>query len=95
MLFLEAELEALGFDSQRIDVESNRWNLLARLGNGSPIICLNAHADTVPPSGESIPDARISDGKIYGLGSCDDKASIAAMICAFRALHDEILIGDL
>ena len=57
--------------------------MLCTIGSGSPRICLNAHADTVPPNGQSTPTARIEGDILYGLGSCDDKASIAAMVTAF------------
>lgn len=82
MLFLERELATLGLKPQRIDVYEGRFNLLCRIGSGSPRICLNAHADTIPPNGESMPCARIDGDTLYGLGACDDKASVAAMITA-------------
>jgi len=82
MLFLERELSTLGLKPQRIEVEEKRFNLLCRIGSGSPRICLNAHADTVPVNGESTPNARIDEDILYGLGACDDKASIAAQVTA-------------
>lgn len=88
MLFLEDELKCLGFTPHRLTVTQDRFNLLVRIGNGSPILCLNAHSDTVPPSGESVPKAKIKNGRMYGLGSADDKASIAAMVAAIRAISE-------
>lgn len=82
MLFLERELATLGMKPERFELEKGRFNLLCRIGTGSPRVCLNAHADTVPPSGDSTPAARIDGDIIYGLGSCDDKASIAAIVTA-------------
>lgn len=82
MLFLERELTTLGMRPERIDVEESRFNLLCRIGSGERRICLNAHADTVPPNGESTPKARVHGDIVYGLGSCDDKASIAAIVTA-------------
>ena len=82
MLFLERELATLGLKPKRIEVEEGRFNLLCRVKEGTPRICLNAHGDTVPPSGESVPSARIDGDTMYGLGSCDDKASIAAIVTA-------------
>ncbi|MGC8863666.1 MAG: M20 family metallopeptidase [Armatimonadota bacterium] len=82
MLFLESELVSLGLKPRRIDVAPGRFNLLCSTGSGSPRICLNAHSDTVPPNGESTPLARIDGDTVYGLGSCDTKASISAMVTA-------------
>ncbi len=96
MLFLERELTTLGLRPERIDVEERRFNLLCRIGSGARRICLNAHADTVPPSGDSTPTARIDGDTLYGLGSCDDKASIAAIVTAGLELAsraDELAYG--
>jgi acetylornithine deacetylase/succinyl-diaminopimelate desuccinylase-like protein len=81
-IFLERELATLGLQPQRIEVEEGRFNLLCRIGEGSPRICLNAHVDTVPANGASTPGARIDGDVMYGLGSCDDKASVAAIVTA-------------
>lgn len=96
MLFLERELSTLGLKPKRIDIEPGRFNLLYSIGSGSPRICLNAHADTVPVNGESTPNARIDGDTLYGLGACDDKASIAAMVTAALEIAsrvDEISCG--
>ncbi len=81
-VFLERELAMLGLKPSRIEVEPGRFNLCCKIGSGYPRVCLNAHIDTVPPSGESTPQARIEGDILYGLGSCDDKASIAAIVTA-------------
>lgn len=88
MLFLERELARIGLPTERIPVSERRFNLLTRIGSGSPVLCLNAHSDTVPPNGDSVPTARIDGGILYGLGSADDKASLAAMIVAVRAIAE-------
>jgi len=93
MLFLESELASLGLRPRRIDVAPGRFNLLCSIGSGSPRICLNAHADTVPPNGESTPQARIDGDTVYGLGSCDTKASISAMVTAYLDLAAETDLG--
>jgi succinyl-diaminopimelate desuccinylase len=78
----------LGMASRRIPLEPGRDNLLASLGEGSPAVCLCAHADTVPASGRSVPRATVESGRLHGLGSCDDKGPIAAMLAAVRALRE-------
>jgi acetylornithine deacetylase len=79
---LERELTALGFDTQRHEVTSTRFNLLARAG-GRPRVVFNTHIDTVPPWFESSEDAEF----IYGRGACDTKGIIAAMLAAGEQLR--------
>lgn len=86
MVFLEREYVTLGLRPKRLPVSEGRFNLLCTIGSGSPRVCLNAHSDTVPANGRSTPSARIEGDWLYGLGSCDDKASIAAMTTAFLDL---------
>lgn len=89
MCFLEREYATLGLSPTRIDVADRRFNLLCTIGSGSPRLCLNAHADTVPANGESTPTARVEGDLLFGLGSCDTKASIASMTTAFLELAAE------
>lgn len=54
-----------------------------------PVILLNAHIDTVKPSASYTRDpfdASVEDGRIYGLGSNDDGASVVSMLAAFIEL---------
>ena len=71
----------------------NRPNLVATLkgaGNGRSLI-LNGHVDTMP-AGDRAKwthdpwGGEIADGDMYGLGVCDMKAGVAAMILATRFL---------
>ncbi|MBR1631440.1 MAG: M20 family metallo-hydrolase [Paludibacteraceae bacterium] len=55
-----------------------------------PVLLLNAHHDTVRPSaGYSNPphEPIHRDGRIYGLGSNDDGASVVALTAAFRHFY--------
>lgn len=67
-----------------------RANVLGRLrGRHSMSLILEAHMDTVTL--EPMPDAltpRIKDGRLYGRGACDDKASLAAMLYALKLLRE-------
>jgi acetylornithine deacetylase len=65
-------------------------SLLATLGRG-PVLLLDTHLDTVPP----VPgwtrdpwDVDVVDGKVFGLGANDAKASVAAMTVAFLAFRE-------
>ncbi|MBI4026304.1 MAG: M20/M25/M40 family metallo-hydrolase [Verrucomicrobia bacterium] len=84
------------------DVEG-RWNLAVRIsgaGGGRSLI-LNGHMDTVPPS--EFPWKRnplqpaVEDGRLYGLGAYDMKASLTAMYLFARVLRESgaRLRGDL
>jgi acetylornithine deacetylase/succinyl-diaminopimelate desuccinylase-like protein len=55
-----------------------------------PILLLNTHLDTVPPSGRWSSDPfqpTEREGFLFGLGTTDTKGSLAAMMVALRALH--------
>jgi acetylornithine deacetylase len=81
---LEERLAACGLAPRR-----HGRNLWALAGEG-PILCLNSHLDTVPPSGAWTRDpfaASREDGRVFGLGANDAKASVAAMIAAFARLR--------
>jgi succinyl-diaminopimelate desuccinylase len=76
-------------------------SVVATLGDGSsPVILLHAHLDTVPVAEDERQhwtqdpyEPVIRDGKLYGKGSVDDKAPLAAMLQAFRyvaALPDRV-----
>ncbi len=61
--------------------------LLATVGEG-PLLLFDTHLDTVPPAPgwtRDPWDVRVADGRVYGLGSNDAKAAVAAMTAAFLA----------
>jgi len=65
-------------------------SLFASIGE-RPVVCLNTHIDTVPEvAGWTRPPFRatVEGGRVYGLGSNDAKASVAAMAAAFVRLRD-------
>jgi acetylornithine deacetylase len=62
----------------------------AGTGGGRNLL-LNGHVDVVPPGPEhawTAPprSARVGDGRLYGLGACDMKGGVAAMVVAVEAL---------
>ena len=85
--FIENVLNGARIDCERQTVSEGRDNLIAivhstaRDVNG---IMLNSHMDTVPVDNMSIKpfDPVIENGRVFGRGSCDAKASIAAMMSA-------------
>ena len=81
--FLEARLAREGFAPHRCG--NNLW---CSHGEG-PVILLDAHIDTVKPVAGWSRDPftpAVEDGRLYGLGSNDDGASVVAIIEAFKRL---------
>lgn len=67
-------------------------NLCITLGDGPKTLLLNTHLDVVPPSGDHPFEpfkAVLKDGLVYGRGSVDAKASVAAMSVALLSLAQE------
>jgi putative selenium metabolism hydrolase len=86
------ELQTLDFPEISVD---SLGNVIARIGSGDgPTLMFNAHMDTVrvsaPESWSRDPfGADVEDGVLYGLGSCDMKSGLAAMIYGAKLLQDE------
>ncbi len=98
---MEARLSAIGFTCEVMESgpsEARVRNLWARRGQGQrPTLVFAGHTDVVPTgpveawgSPPFVPSHR--DGKLYGRGASDMKASLAAMVVAceeFVAAHPE------
>ena len=54
-----------------------------------PVVLLDAHQDTVPVSGMTIPpfESLFRDGRVYGRGACDVKGSMAAILSTLVRLQ--------
>ena len=80
---------------QRLDPGPMHQSLLVTVEgrHGGPYTLLESHLDTVPaddwPETAFVP--RVSHGRLFGRGACDDKGSLAAMILALQ----EVLESDL
>jgi len=72
--------ERTGGRVERMQVEGDRFNVLACWGN--PAVTLSTHMDTVPPFFPSSEDAEF----IWGRGACDAKGIIASMMGAAEKL---------
>lgn len=79
-------------------------SVIAAVGQGEPVIMVHAHIDTVPIAQDEAARwhvdpyaAVIEDGRLYGKGSIDDKAPLAAMMHVFleAAAHPSTLKGTL
>ena len=69
---------------QKVDRRSNLVSSAA--SEKRPFLLLCSHIDTVPPDGSQLHGMRIGSRRISGLGACDAKASIVAMVMAYRDL---------
>jgi len=81
--YIAQKLEAVGISVIRQPVVDGRENIIALVEgrSGSETIMLCAHMDTVSGEGMRLPFTPIvKEGKVYGRGACDTKASIAAML---------------
>jgi acetylornithine deacetylase len=84
--YLYGELCRLGYQTTKMPVEGDRFNLYAMSPDQpNPAIVFSTHMDTVPPF---IPSSEDAD-RIYGRGSCDAKGIIAAQIAAAERLRRE------
>jgi putative selenium metabolism hydrolase len=88
---IRQEMEELGFAEVRTD---GIGNVIGRVGPPEgPILMLNAHMDTVRVSARESwtrdPfSAEVEKGLLYGLGSCDMKAGLAAMVYGAKLVQD-------
>jgi acetylornithine deacetylase len=68
---------------------------IARGRGGGPSLMLNAHMDTVGVDGMERPfEPDVRDGRMYGRGAYDMKASLAACMLAAAAVAKDGLAGD-
>lgn len=94
--YLERLFQGLGWPYRRQPVAPRRDNILAYLAGdpgpleGGALLLLEAHQDTVPVEGMTIPpwEPVIRDGRIYGRGSCDIKGGMTAMLVALDRIQN-------
>ena len=96
ILRIKREMKTLGYDEI---IESKTGSVAGRIGSGKKKILFDAHVDTVGISDRSAWTvepfgALCKEGKIYGLGSCDTKGSVASMIYGGAILKELELYED-
>lgn len=88
--WLVSWLERHGLPCEVVETAPGRNNVISRIDSpgAARTILLDAHQDTVPVDGMTIPpfEPTESDGRIYGRGACDVKGGLAAMLAAFTSL---------
>jgi acetylornithine deacetylase len=99
--YVAAQLKGLGLDVTVSEIAPGRVNTVGLLpgSGGGKSLLLNAHMDTVGVEAMTIDPfgGELKDGRVYGRGAQDMKASLAAMIAAAKAIQDAgvQLRGDL
>ncbi len=93
-----AQLKAFGYEVEYITADDRpehtarhpRVNVMGQIKGAAPTLHFNGHFDVVPVGAGWTVDpfgALIRDGKLYGRGTCDQKAGIAASIFAIEAIR--------
>jgi acetylornithine deacetylase len=87
-VWLEALAQSWDLSTQRLPFEGGDFNLLIthQAGDENPWLLFESHLDVVSTQGMTIAPfaAEIRDGKMWGRGTCDTKASGAAMLIALK-----------
>ena len=94
--FVAAWLRDAGLEVTLVEPSPGRPSVVGVLhgSGGGRSLMLNAHMDTVGAGGMADPfTPRVEDGRIYGRGACDMKASLAAIMLAAKRAPQ--LRGDL
>lgn len=95
--FVAGWLERAGLEVELDEVAPGRFNAVgvARGTGGGRSLMLNAHMDTVGVAGMEAPfEPRVEDGRLYGRGAYDMKASLAAGMLAGAEAAGRSLRGD-
>jgi acetylornithine deacetylase/succinyl-diaminopimelate desuccinylase-like protein len=84
--YLYGELCRLGYQTKKMPVQGDRFNVYATSEEHSnPAVVFATHMDTVPPFIPSSED----EGRIYGRGACDAKGILAAQVAAAERLRQQ------
>ena len=97
---LAGVLQSIGLETETFDALPGRPNLIGHgVGRDDRSLVLNGHIDVVPTGDPSLWSVdpfggTIKDGRLYGRGSLDMKAGVAAGVAAVKALRDAGLTLD-
>jgi acetylornithine deacetylase len=88
--YLADRLRGLGLAPAVVEVKPRRPNVVTTVPGrpGGLHLLFEAHTDTVPPSTDHVDPfvPRIEGDRLYGRGSCDTKASVAAALIAVASI---------
>lgn len=92
--YLAGVLRSVGLETETFDALPGRPNLIGHgVGRDDRSLVLNGHIDVVPTGDVSLWSVdpfggTVKDGRLYGRGSLDMKAGLAAGVAAVKALRD-------
>lgn len=89
--YIHTEMKSLGLHVQTFDSGNKRLNVVGTIKGNAPTkgLMINGHVDTQAIVENWTKDplgGAISDGRVYGVGSADQKAGVAAMIGAAKSI---------
>lgn len=87
--YCEGWLRGQNLQSQKFEIDGAKM-LLAEIGEGEKTIVLNGHVDVVPGRPDQF-SPLLENGKMYGRGTADMKAGVAAMMYVMTLLKKEQL----
>lgn len=93
--WLKRFLQQQGFTTRTQNVKPQRYNVLANRGSGTAKLMCYGHIDTVPVYDGWLTDPftlTSSGDKLYGLGTCDMKGGIAALLVALTKIPRDLPI---
>lgn len=97
-----SRMRELGFDRVEVDDVGNCIGIIGTAGTGRtarwPRLLIDGHIDSIPLHSRELWTVdpfggQVIDGRLYGLGACDQKSSIAAAVFGVAAARD--LVGEL
>ncbi|MEM1484331.1 M20 family metallopeptidase [Oscillospiraceae bacterium PP1C4] len=96
-LYVAQTLMRYDIETEVQTVAEGRANVIAAIGDSENLVILNGHLDVVPAGDGWDTDPFqpiVRDGRLYGRGSCDMKAGLAAMMATAIRVKQENLLGN-
>ncbi|HCX0304927.1 TPA: ArgE/DapE family deacylase [Staphylococcus aureus] len=92
--YLKDLFDKYDIKSEILKVNEHRANIVAEIGNGSPILALSGHMDVVDAGNQdnwTYPPFQLTekDGKLYGRGTTDMKGGLMALVITLIELKEQ------
>lgn len=92
--YLKDLLDKYDIKSEILKVNEHRANIVAEIGNGSPILALSGHMDVVDAGNQdnwTYPPFQLTEkaGKLYGRGTTDMKGGLMALVITLIELKEQ------
>lgn len=92
--YLKDLFDKYDIKSKILKVNEHRANIVAEIGNGSPILALSGHMDVVDAGNQdnwTYPPFQLTekDGKLYGRATTDMKGGLMALVITLIELKEQ------